>query len=285
MATIPDPSENTFIGHLLELRRRILYAVLAVFIGFLLSYPFSPQIYTILAQPLVRILPAGSHLIYTSLPEAFLTNVQLSLICGFVLALPVVLYQFWAFVAPGLYAHERRLVFPLIFVSLSLFAIGVLFAYFIVLPNAFRFFLSFSGTEMTAMPKVDKYLSLIVKFSLAFGLAFQIPVLIVVLVRVGILQVESLRRGRRYAFLICAVAAAILSPPDVMSMILLLIPMYLLFELGLLFAARVAPRPWAAADGNSEAGAPPHEDDIAAIMDAAEASFRRDDQRPDDGKR
>ncbi|AEK56997.1 MULTISPECIES: twin-arginine translocase subunit TatC [Acidithiobacillus] len=281
MATIPDSSENTFVGHLLELRRRVLYAVLAIFIGFLISYPFAQQIYTILAQPLTRLLPAGSHLIYTSLPEVFLTYVQLSLISGFVLALPVVLYQFWAFVAPGLYVHERRLFFPLIFVSLALFIVGVLFAYFVVFPNAFRFFLSFSGTDITAMPKVDNYLSLIVKFSLAFGLAFQIPVLIVVLVRVGILQIDTLRRGRRYAFLICAVAAAILSPPDVMSMVLLLIPMYLLFEIGLFFAARVAPRPWAE-EGNAAGVDSAQETDTAAAMDAAEASFHRDEQRPSD---
>ena len=158
---------------------------------------------------------------------------------------------------------------------------GVLFAYFVVFPNAFRFFLSFSGTDITAMPKVDNYLSLIVKFSLAFGLAFQIPVLIVVLVRVGILQIDTLRRGRRYAFLICAVAAAILSPPDVMSMVLLLIPMYLLFEIGLFFAARVAPRPWAE-EGKAAGVDSAQETDTAAAMDAAEASFHRDEQRPSD---
>lgn len=273
-------AENTFIGHLLELRRRVLFSMIAIFAGFLVSYPFSKTIYNILAAPLVDVLPKGSHLIYTSLPEVFLTYVQLSLISGFVLALPVVLYQFWAFIAPGLYVHERKVFFPLIFISAFLFIGGMLFAYFIVFPNAFRFFVSFSGGDITAMPKVDSYLSLIVKFSLAFGLAFQIPILIVVLVRVGVLQVAALRRGRRYAFLICAIASAVLSPPDVLSMVMLLIPMYMLFEAGLFFAAHLpAPQP-VAEDlmGTAAESARSTTDE----MDAAEASFRvKDGNDPD----
>ncbi|MDR7928222.1 twin-arginine translocase subunit TatC [Acidithiobacillus thiooxidans] len=269
-------AENTFIGHLLELRRRVLVSVIAIFVGFLVSYPFSKTIYNILAAPLIAVLPKGSHLIYTSLPEVFLTYIQLSLISGFVLALPVVLYQFWAFLAPGLYEHERKAFFPLIFASIFLFIGGMLFAYFVVFPNAFRFFTSFSGSDITAMPKVDSYLSLIVKFSLAFGLAFQIPILIVVLVRVGILQVATLRRSRRYAFLVCAIASAVLSPPDVMSMVLLLIPMYMLFELGLFFAGRIRTRQ--PAEENAEEEETPDRS-AADEMDAAEESFRkRDDE-------
>lgn len=267
-------AENTFIGHLLELRRRVLFAVLAVFIGFLLSYPFSRSIYNILAAPLIRVLPAGSHLIYTSLPEVFLTYVKLSLLSGFVLALPVVLYQFWAFIAPGLYEHERRAFFPLIFASVFLFVGGMLFAYFLVFPAAFKFFVSFSGGDITAMPQVSNYLSLIVKFSLAFGLAFQIPILIIVLTRIGILQVETLRNGRRYAFLICAVAAAVLSPPDVLSMILLLIPMYLLFEIGLFFAARLPQSP-AGEAAPEEGPARTAEEEMAD----AERSFRTPEEK------
>ncbi len=273
-------AENTFIGHLLELRRRVLFSMIAIFAGFLVSYPFSKTIYNILAAPLVDVLPKGSHLIYTSLPEVFLTYVQLSLISGFVLALPVVLYQFWAFVAPGLYAHERKVFFPLIFISAFLFIGGMLFAYFIVFPNAFRFFVSFSGGDITAMPKVDSYLSLIVKFSLAFGLAFQIPILIVVLVRIGVLQVAALRRGRRYAFLICAIASAVLSPPDVLSMVMLLIPMYMLFEAGLFFAARL-PAPRSVAEDLVDTAAEPARS-TTDEMDAAEASFRvKDGNDPD----
>lgn len=272
-------AENTFIGHLLELRRRVLFAVIAIFAGFLVSYPFSKTIYNILAAPLIEVLPKGSHLIYTSLPEVFLTYVQLSLLSGFVLALPVVLYQFWAFIAPGLYAHERQAFFPLIFASIFLFIGGMLFAYFIVFPNAFRFFVSFSGGDITAMPKVDSYLSLIVKFSLAFGLAFQIPILIVVLVRIGVLQVATLRRSRRYAFLICAIASAVLSPPDVLSMIMLLIPMYMLFEVGLFFAARLPAARSAEEDTADDAAEPSRS--AADEMDAAEESFRdRDEDEP-----
>ncbi|MCK9188312.1 twin-arginine translocase subunit TatC [Acidithiobacillus sp.] len=272
-------AENTFIGHLLELRRRVLFAVISIFAGFLVSYPFSKTIYNILAAPLIDVLPKGSHLIYTSLPEVFLTYVQLSLLSGFVLALPVVLYQFWAFIAPGLYEHERKAFFPLIFASIFLFIGGMLFAYFIVFPNAFHFFVSFSGGDITAMPKVDSYLSLIVKFSLAFGLAFQIPILIVVLVRIGVLQVATLRRSRRYAFLICAIASAVLSPPDVLSMVMLLIPMYMLFEVGLFFAARLpAVR---SADEDTADDAVESSRSAADEMDAAEESFRsRDEDKP-----
>ena len=269
-------AENTFIGHLLELRRRVLFAVIAIFAGFLVSYPFSKTIYNILAAPLIDVLPKGSHLIYTSLPEVFLTYVQLSLLSGFVLALPVVLYQFWAFIAPGLYEHERKAFFPLIFASVFLFIGGMLFAYFIVFPHAFRFFVSFSGGDITAMPKVDSYLSLIVKFSLAFGLAFQIPILIVVLVRIGVLQVATLRRSRRYAFLICAIASAVLSPPDVLSMIMLLIPMYMLFEVGLFFAARL-PAVRSAEEDTADDTAEPSRS-AAHEMDAAEESFRDRDE-------
>ena len=273
-------AENTFIGHLLELRRRVLFSMIAIFAGFLVSYPFSKTIYNILAAPLVDVLPKGSHLIYTSLPEVFLTYVQLSLISGFVLALPVVLYQFWAFIAPGLYVHERKVFFPLIFISAFLFIGGMLFAYFIVFPNAFRFFVSFSGGDITAMPKVDSYLSLIVKFSLAFGLAFQIPILIVVLVRIGVLQVAALRRGRRYAFLICAIASAVLSPPDVLSMVMLLIPMYMLFEAGLFFAAHL-PAPRSVMEDLVDTAAKPARS-TTDEMDAAEASFRvKDGNDPD----
>ena len=272
-------AENTFIGHLLELRRRVLFAVISIFAGFLVSYPFSKTIYNILASPLIDVLPKGSHLIYTSLPEVFLTYVQLSLLSGFVLALPVVLYQFWAFIAPGLYEHERKAFFPLIFASIFLFIGGMLFAYFIVFPNAFHFFVSFSGGDITAMPKVDSYLSLIVKFSLAFGLAFQIPILIVVLVRIGVLQVATLRRSRRYAFLICAIASAVLSPPDVLSMVMLLIPMYMLFEVGLFFAARLPAVRSAEEDTADDAVEPSRS--AADEMDAAEESFRsRDEDEP-----
>ncbi len=269
-----NSAENTFIGHLLELRRRVLYSVIAIFAGFLVSYPFAQSIYEILAAPLVSVLPKGSHLIYTSLPEVFLTYVQLSLIAGFILALPMVLYQFWAFVAPGLYLHERKIFFPLIFVSLSLFLAGILFAYFVIFPNAFRFFASFSGGDISAMPKVSDYLSLIVKFSLAFGLAFQIPILVVVLVKIGLIQLDSLRRGRRYVFLICAVASAVLSPPDVLSMVLLMIPMYMLFELGLLFAARF--RNGSASGEFISTGQ--EEPDPEALMEEAERKFRHENR-------
>ncbi|MBU2753965.1 twin-arginine translocase subunit TatC [Acidithiobacillus sp. CV18-2] len=266
-----ESAENTFIGHLLELRRRVLFAVIALFVGFLVSYPFAQQIYGILAQPLISVLPKGSHLIYTSLPEVFLTYVQLSLISGFILALPVILYQFWAFVAPGLYTHERRVFFPILFTSLALFVAGIVFAYFVVFPNAFRFFASFSGNDISAMPKVSNYLALIVKFSLAFGLAFQIPILVVVLVQIGVLQLDTLRRGRRYAFLVCAIASAILSPPDVMSMVLLMIPMYMLFEMGLLFSAYFERR-----RARMARHAPEEEIDPERAMKDAEDSFRDD---------
>ena len=232
-------AENTFLGHLLELRRRLTWAVLALLAGFALAYPFSRQIYAFLAAPLVAVLPANSHLIFTSLPEVFLTYVKLSFLAGFFFALPVILYQFWAFIAPGLYHHERKLLFPTLFASVALFVAGAAFAYYLVFPAAFHFFVSFSGEEITALPAVREYLGLAITFLLAFGAAFQIPVVTVVLARLGVVKVDTLKRSRRYVLLGCFIVAAVVTPPDVLSQFMLAVPMYLLFELGLLFAGPV----------------------------------------------
>lgn len=231
-----DAPQNTFIGHLLELRARLTKAVLACLAGFALSYPFAEHIYAFIAAPLKAVLPQGSTLVFTSLPEVFITYVKLSLLSGLFLALPVVLYQFWAFVAPALYRHERRAFFPMLFASVALFVAGAAFAYYLVFPAAFHFFVSFSSSDITAMPAVKDYLSLVVSLILAFGAAFQIPVLTVVLVRIRLISLNLLKRSRRYVFLGCFVVAAVITPPDVLSQFMLAIPMYILFELGLLFA-------------------------------------------------
>ncbi|MEW5791438.1 MAG: twin-arginine translocase subunit TatC [Pseudomonadota bacterium] len=228
-------AENTFIGHLLELRSRLVKSVLALLAGFAVAYPFSRQIYAFLAAPLTAVLPPDSKLIFTSLPEVFLTYVKLSMLAGFFFALPVILYQFWAFVAPGLYQHERRLFFPMLFASVALFFGGAAFAYYLVFPAAFHFFISFAGGDITAMPAVRDYLSLAITFMLAFGAAFQIPVLTVVLAKIGVVSVATLKRSRRYVLLGCFIVAAVVTPPDVLSQFMLAVPMYLLFELGLVF--------------------------------------------------
>lgn len=276
-------AENTFLGHLLELRSRLTKAVLALLAGFALAYPFSRQIYAFLAAPLVSVLPANSHLIFTSLPEVFLTYVKLSFLAGFFFALPVILYQFWAFVTPGLYQHERKLLFPTLFASVALFMAGAAFAYYLVFPAAFHFFVSFSGEEITALPAVREYLSLAITFLLAFGAAFQIPVVTVVLARLGVVKVDTLKRSRRYVLLGCFIVAAVVTPPDVLSQFMLAVPMYLLFELGLLFAGSVKAEPGAAGSDKKDISGPTSEEtavDPDRELDTAEQQFTALNEEP-----
>lgn len=266
-------AEKSLIEHLLELRSRLIKSLAALIVGFVVSYFFSKQIYAFISAPLRAVLPPGSHLIFTSVPEVFVTYVKLSFLAGFFLALPVILYQFWAFVAPGLYQHERRLFFPLLFASVFLFFTGAAFAYYFVFPTAFHFFIGFGGGDITAMPAVKDYLSLSITFLVSFGAAFQIPVLIVVLTYIGLVSVDTLKRGRRYALLACFVVAAVLTPPDVFSQFMLAVPMYLLFELGLLFAALARTRKETLAEAAAAQEAELHPQHMDDALNEAEQEF------------
>ena len=233
-------AEDTFISHLVELRDRLLRAIIAVLVAFAVIgvWPTYAVIYDFLALPLIQTLPAGSKMIATGVITPFLIPLKVGLMAGFMLVLPYVLYQAWAFVAPGLYAHEKKLVLPLVVSSTVLFAVGVAFCYYFVFRQVFRFIAGFAPASITPAPDIEQYLSFVLTMFLAFGVAFEVPVAVVVLVRMGVVTVQQLRDFRGY-FVVCAsIAAAVVTPFDVVSMLVLLIPMCLLYEAGVV-AARV----------------------------------------------
>jgi len=243
-------TEDTFVSHLIELRDRLLRALIsvAVVFGLLCLYPGPGAIYDWLALPLTRELPEGTRMIATSVITPFLVPIKVTAMLAFLIALPYVLYQAWAFVAPGLYAHEKRLVLPLVFSSTVLFLVGVAFCYFLVFGQVFRFISSFAPASITPAPDIEQYLSFVLTMFIAFGLAFEVPVALIVLVRLGVVSVDSLREYRGYFVVGSAVIAAIVTPPDVVSMLALLVPMWLLYEIGIVIAHfTVRPRREAAA--------------------------------------
>ena len=232
-------SEGTFISHLLELRNRVLYALIAVGVVFLGLVPFANDVYALLAKPLLGVLPAGASMIATEVASPFLTPIRLTFALSLVIAIPVVLYQLWAFVAPGLYKHEKRVAVPLLFSSILLFYLGMAFAYFIVFPVAFGFFAHSAPAGVVMMTDIKAYLDFVFSMFFAFGIAFEIPVAVVILSSMGIVDPEALAAKRSYVIVGAFVMAAILTPPDVFSQVLLAVPTILLFEVGLFFARRL----------------------------------------------
>ncbi len=231
--------EETFISHLVELRDRLVRTLIAILIAFaaIAYWPTFGVVYDFLALPLIKTLPAGSKMIATGVITPFLIPLKVGLMAAFLLVLPYVLYQAWAFVAPGLYAHEKRLVLPLVISSTLLFFVGVAFCYYFVFGQLFTFIAGFAPASITPAPDIEQYLSFVLTMFLAFGVAFEVPVAIIVLVRMGVVSVAQLREWRGY-FAVCAsIAAAIVTPPDVVSMLALLIPMCLLYEAGIIAAS------------------------------------------------
>jgi sec-independent protein translocase protein TatC len=228
-------TEQPFIQHLIELRDRLLKAVIAMVVttAILAVYPGPAALYDLLAAPLVAHLPKGTTLIATSVISPFMVPLKIMLMAGFLLALPVVLYQAWAFVAPGLYSHEKKLVLPLVISSTVLFFIGVAFCYFFVFGQVFAFIQSFAPKSITAAPDIEAYLSFVLTMFLAFGLAFEVPVVVVVLARMGVVSIQKLKEFRGYFIVLAFIIAAIVTPPDVVSQLSLAIPMCLLYELGI----------------------------------------------------
>ncbi len=235
-------SQDTFISHLVELRDRLLRAVLAVILVFLCLFPWAKNLYAWLAMPLLAVLPAGGQMIATDVVGVFLVPVKVAFLVAFVIALPYVLYQAWAFVAPGLYAHERRLVLPLVIASSLLFVLGMSFSYFLVFPMVFKFMASIAPEGVAWMTDIDKYLSFVMTSFIAFGVTFEVPVVVIVLVRVGVVSLEKLKEVRPYVIVGAFVVGAIFTPPDVLSQVMLAVPLWLLYELGL-FIARFTGRP------------------------------------------
>jgi len=229
-------TQDTFISHLIELRDRLLRAILAVLIVFLCLFPWARDLYAVLAQPLLAALPVGGQMIATDVVGVFLVPVKVALLVAFVIALPYVLYQVWGFVAPGLYSHEKRLVLPLVVASWLLFLVGMSFAYFLVFPMVFKFMASIAPEGVAWMTDIDKYLSFVLTTFIAFGITFEVPVVVIVLVRAGVITVEKLKEFRPYVIVGAFVVGAIFTPPDVISQVMLAVPLCLLFEVGLILA-------------------------------------------------
>ena len=233
-------TEQPFVTHLVELRDRLIRAVLAIGICFaaLCLWPGPGQMYDILAAPLVAQLPPGATLIATNVISPFVVPLKITLMAAFLLALPVVLYQVWAFVAPGLYTHEKKLVLPLVLSSTLLFLMGVAFCYFFVFGQVFKFIQSFAPKSITAAPDIEAYLGFVLTMFIAFGAAFEVPVVVVVLARMGMVTIAQLRAFRSYFVVIAFVIAAVITPPDIVSQLALAIPMCILYEVGI-WAAQI----------------------------------------------
>ena len=228
-------TEQPFVSHLVELRDRLIRAVIAVGIcfGILSFFPGPAALYDLLAAPLVQHLPKGGTLIATNVISPFLVPLKITLLAAFMAALPVVLYQVWAFVAPGLYMHEKKLVLPLVVSSTLLFFIGVAFCYFFVFGKVFTFIQAFAPKSVSAMPDIEAYLSFVMTMFIAFGSAFEVPIAVVVLARLGLVSIEKLRAFRSYFVVLAFIIAAVLTPPDIVSQLALAIPMCLLYEIGI----------------------------------------------------
>jgi sec-independent protein translocase protein TatC len=250
-------TQDTFISHLIELRDRLLRGLLAVAIIFLCLFPWAKDLYTLLAQPLLAVLPQGGQMIATDVVGVFLVPLKVTALVAVMIAMPYLLYQMWAFVAPGLYAHEKRLVLPLVFSSSLLFLAGMAFAYFVVFPLAFKVLASFAPDGVAWMTDIDKYFSFVLGMFVVFGVTFEIPVAVILLVRMGVVSVEQLIEARPYVIVGAFVVAAVLTPPDVVSQLLLAFPLWLLYELGIIAARVMGVTPQKT---DSETSAPPAAD-------------------------
>ena len=229
-ASGPEATQETFISHLIELRSRLMRSIVAVVAVLVCLFPFAK----------LRALPKGSTMIATDVTGTFLVPLKVTLMAAFLLALPYVLYQMWAFVAPGLYQHEKRLALPVIVSSVFFFALGMAFAYFVVFPVAFGFFAGYAPAGVQMMTDIDKYLSFVLTMFIAFGVTFETPVVVIVLVRFGVVSLEKLRSLRGYVIVGAFIVGAVFTPPDILSQVMLAVPLWLLFELGLLVSRFVS---------------------------------------------
>ncbi|MFM8629933.1 MAG: twin-arginine translocase subunit TatC [Betaproteobacteria bacterium] len=234
--------EEVFVTHLVELRDRLMRAAASVIICFLALVYWAPDIYSLLADPLVDALPAGTSMIATDVTAPFFVPMKVTMMVAFVIALPYVLYQVWAFIAPGLYEHEKKLAAPIILSSFLLFLLGMAFAYFFVFPAVFKFVAAYTPSGVQMATDIDKYLSFVLTLFIVFGLSFETPVVEMVLVRLGIVSIEKLREFRPYFIVIAFVIAAIVTPPDVISQFMLAVPMILLYEFGIFMSRYITPR-------------------------------------------
>lgn len=228
-------AEGTLISHLLELRDRLIRAVVFIVIAFIPCAYYSNRLFTLLAQPLLEKLPKGTSMVSTSLIAPFMTPIKLAFLVAIFVSMPFVLYQLWAFIAPGLYKHEKRFAVPLLVSSVILFYCGAAFAFYFVFPVMFAFFTSTTPQGVVLMPDMTQFLDFVSLLVFAFGAAFEIPVATVLLVATGLVKMSMLKKNRGYVVIVISVVAAALTPPDAVSMMLMAAPMYLLYELGIIF--------------------------------------------------
>ena len=227
---------DSFMSHLVELRDRLMRCVIALVLVFICLFPWARELYALLAEPLLASLPAGGQLIATEVTAPFFVPIKVTLMAALVIALPYLLYQIWAFVAPGLYAHEKKLVMPLVVTSTVLFLCGMAFAYFLVFPIVFHFIISVAPEGVAVMTDIGKYLDFVLTLFVAFGVTFEVPVAVVILVRTGMVSVAKLKEIRPYVIVGAFVIGAIFTPPDMVSQIMLAVPLWILYELGIVVA-------------------------------------------------
>ncbi len=251
----PDDQELSFIEHLVELRSRLLKACAAVLVILLLLLPFARKLYALLAEPLTAVLPEGSSMIAIDVASPFLTPFKLALLMALILAIPFVLYQLWAFVAPALYREEKRLARPLLYTSVVLFYAGCAFAYFVVFPLVFGFFTRVAPEGVTVMTDISKYLDFVITLFLAFGITFEVPIATIILVATGMVSIDKLKKARAYVLVGAFALGMLLTPPDVISQTLLALPMWALFEVGLLMARILLPHRQSKANEDSDQSA------------------------------
>ena len=252
--------EDTFISHLVELRDRLLRCIIALGIVFACLFPFANKLYTLLAQPMLAKLPQGGQMIATEVTTPFFVPMKVAMMTAFLIALPYVLYQLWAFVAPGLYSNEKRLALPLIATSTVLFFCGMAFAYFVVFPVVFGFFTGYAPQGVAVMTDIDKYLGFVLTMFMAFGITFEVPVAVIILVTMNVVTVAKLREIRPYVVVGAFVIGAIFTPPDVVSQVMLALPLWILYEAGIVAAVMMSKKKAAAADNETA-------EDVKALAD------------------
>ena len=235
-------SQEAFISHLVELRGRLIRSLIAIVVIFICLFPFASDIYDILAYPMISTLPEGTKMIATGVVAPFFIHIKITLLLAVVIALPYLFYQAWAFIAPGLYAHEKKLVLPIVVASTFLFFLGMAFCYGFVFKIAFSTIYKFAPKSITVAPDIENYLNFVLGMFLAFGITFQVPIAVVILVRAGLITIEKLKDIRRYFIVGAFVVAAVVTPPDVYSQVMLAIPLCILYEIGIIVARFVTPK-------------------------------------------
>lgn len=273
-----DSEKLPFTAHLEELRSRLIVCFVAVGVGFVISYLFKERLFVVLTRPLISVMGADDTMIFTGLPEAFFTYLKVSFLSGLMVASPVLLYEFWMFVAPGLYRKEKSVLFPIVILSSFFFLAGSLFGYFIVFPWGFKFFLGFATDKLKALPSMREYLSFSAKLLLAFGLVFELPLVLTFLARMGIVSVDFLKKNRKYALLLFFAGAAMLTPPDVVTQIMMALPLMVLYEISII-GARVFSKK--KPDDDDDERTPDDDDDVRTPGDDDDGRTPDDD---DDGR-